>query len=388
MSVAAGDRLGPYEITGKLGEGGMGEVWRATDTRLRREVAIKALPAAFTADRERLARFEREAQVLAQLHHSNVASIFGLEESDGSAGAKGARARVMELVEGDDLAAIVARGPLPLDEALAIARQIAEALEAAHEQGIVHRDLKPANIKVRSDGTVKVLDFGLAKAAADAGLSDAETMTISGTGVIVGTAAYMSPEQAQGADVNRQADIWAFGCVLYEMLVGRRVFEGTTATETLKKVLTSQPDFDALPADTPPSVRRLLRRCLEPALKRRLRDIGDAGIDLDDASADEAGRPAPGDWSRRQAILRLGSAAALGAAASAAGMWRFARSPNREPLRYFFTVPDGTRIALPPPYGAVVSAGVLSPDGSKVAFVAADPTKVFRLWVYERDSFE
>ena len=223
----------------------------------------------------------------------------------------GSTALVMELVEGETL-----DGQLPVRQALDVARQLAKALDAAHLGGIIHRDLKPANIKVRSDGTVKVLDFGLAKAAADVGLSDAETMTISGTGAIVGTAAYMSPEQAQGAHVDRQADIWAFGCVLYEMLVGRRAFDGTTATETLKKVLTSQPDFDALPADTPSSVRRLLRRCLEPALKHRLRDIGDAGIDLDDASVDEAGRPAPGDWSRRQAILRLGSAAALGAAAS------------------------------------------------------------------------
>ena len=377
LTLAPGDRFGAYEVVELVGAGGMGEVYRALDTRLSRHVALKILPDHRRFDPARRARFEREAQLLSSLNHPNIATLYGVEEFNGST------ALVMELVEGETLG-----GGLPIRQALDVARQIANALDAAHEGGIIHRDLKPANIKVRPDGTVKVLDFGLAKTAVDAGLSDAETITMSGTGVVVGTVAYMSPEQAQGAHVDRRADIWAFGCVLYEMLVGRRAFEGATATETLRKVLTSQPDFDALPADTPPSVRRLLRRCLEPDLKRRLRDIGDAGIELDDTSADGADRPAPGHWSRRQTILRLGSAAALGAAASAAGMWGFARSPMRGPLRYLFTVPDGTRIALPPAYGAVVSAGVLSPDGSKVAFVAADPSKVFRLWVWHRDSFD
>jgi Tol biopolymer transport system component len=277
--LAPGDRLGPYEITAKLGEGGMGEVYQARETRLNRDVAIKVLPPLFAEDPERLARFEREAQLLAQLHHPNIASIFGLEESSGI------RALVMELVEGDDLSALIARGRLPLAEALPIARQIAEALEAAHEQGIVHRDLKPANIKVRPDGTVKVLDFGLAKAMETTGLSAADpanspTLTARATqlGVILGTAAYMSPEQARGKPVDKRADIWAFGCVLFEMLAGRGAFAGETVSDTLAAVLKSEPDWTALPEATPASLRNLLRRCLDRDPKQRLRDIGEARV--------------------------------------------------------------------------------------------------------------
>ena len=291
MSLALGTRLGPYEISGNLGDGGRGEVYRATDTKLRREVAIKVLPEAFTQDAERLARFEREAQVLAQLHHPHIASIFGLEESSG------VRALVMELVEGPTLADRLRNGPLPQDEALSIARQIAEALEEAHEKGIVHRDLKPQNVKAPVDGKVKVLDFGLAKAM-DASstasgsdpsrsptLMNSPTLTsVQGTqlGMILGTAAYMAPEQARGGAIDRRADIWAFGVVLYEMLTGQAPFAGDTVSDILAGVLKTEIDFTKLPPSTPRSVRDLLRRCLERNPKSRLRDIGDARLALDE----------------------------------------------------------------------------------------------------------
>jgi len=290
-----GTRLGSYEITAKLGEGGMGEVYRATDTKLKREVAIKVLPAAFTEDAERLARFEREAQLLAQLHHPHIASIFGLEESGGI------RALVMELVEGPTLAERLEQGALPLDETLSIARQIAEALEEAHEKGIVHRDLKPQNVKVRPDGKVKVLDFGLAKAVAGgetAGgvaeadppsrLQDSPTLTaIPGTwqGTILGTFAYMAPEQAHGRSVDLRADIWAFGVVLHEMLTGRLMFRGESDGDTLAAVLRDPIDWDALPRSTPESIRRLLERCLERDPSRRLGAIADARREIAEAES-------------------------------------------------------------------------------------------------------
>ncbi len=289
MPLSIGTKLGPYEVTAKLGEGGMGEVYRATDTRLKRDVAIKVLPEAFTADKERLARFEREAQLLAQLHHSNIASIFGLEEKDG------VRALVMELVDGPTLAERLERGPLAIDEALSIAHQIAEALEEAHEKGIVHRDLKPANIKLTADGKVKVLDFGLAKAMDPVGgattsasqLSKSPTLIHAGTqlGMILGTAAYMAPEQARGTAVDKRADIWAFGVVLYEMLSGTALFAGETVSDTLASVLKNEIDFGQLPAATPTAVRQLLRRCLERKPKNRLHDIADARIVIDDLLA-------------------------------------------------------------------------------------------------------
>src|SRR5213593_3685539 len=252
MTLSTGARLGVYEVVAPIGAGGMGEVYRARDTKLNRDVAIKVLPVAFASDAERLARFTREAQTLAALNHPNIAHIHGLEES------AGLRALVMELVDGDDLSVLIARGPMPLADALPIARQIADALEAAHEQGIIHRDLKPANIKVRADGTVKVLDFGLAKALAEDGsgsnLSMSPTITspaMTGRGVILGTAAYMSPEQARGKAVDNRSDIWAFGCVLYEMLTGKRAFEGEDVTDTLAAVLRGEPDWAAIPPDVP-----------------------------------------------------------------------------------------------------------------------------------------
>jgi hypothetical protein len=283
LSLTLGTRLGVYEITAPIGEGGMGQVFRARDTKLDRDVAIKILPEAFAHDADRLARFTREAKTLASLNHPCIAGIYGLEESGGVS------ALVMELVEGDDLSQRIARGAIPLDEALPIAKQIADALEAAHEQGIIHRDLKPANIKVRADGTVKVLDFGLAKAMEPAGTSSVNamhspTLSIHATmqGVILGTAAYMAPEQARGKAVDKRADIWAFGVVFYEMLTGRTAFSGETITDIIAAVVTREVDWAAIPATTPPTVRQLLARCLEKDPKRRLRDIGEARVTIDE----------------------------------------------------------------------------------------------------------
>src|SRR6476660_6865737 len=268
MSLSPGARLGPYEIVAAIGAGGMGEVYRARDTNLGREVAIKVLPVALTSDHDRLARFAREAQVLASLNHPNIASIYHVEET------REGPALVMELVEGETLADRIAHGPIPIDEALAIAKQIAEALEAAHEQGIIHRDVKPANIKVTPSGQVKVLDFGLAKLSEPvagrpqpgSALSLSPTLTspalATGVGVLLGTAAYMSPEQARGQAVDKRADIWAFGCVLYEMLAGSRTFAGSDATETIAAILEREPDLKLLPDSAPAATRRLIRRCL------------------------------------------------------------------------------------------------------------------------------
>ena len=282
MPLSAGDRLGHYEVTGELGAGGMGVVLRARDTTLDRDVALKVLPEAFTSDPDRLARFEREAKVLASLNHPNIGSIYGLEEADGI------KALVLELVEGPTLADRISKGPIALDEALPIAKQIAEALEAAHEQGVIHRDLKPANIKVKDDGTVKVLDFGLAKAfqpdASDPRLSESPTLSLTAAatqmGMVIGTAAYMAPEQAKGKVIDKRADVWAFGAVLFEMLTGERAFAGGDVSDTLAYVLTKEISWTTLPAETPSSVQQLLRRCLERDPQERLRDIGEARIGI------------------------------------------------------------------------------------------------------------
>jgi hypothetical protein len=277
-----GTTLSHYRITEKLGAGGMGEVYRAEDTNLDRQVAIKVIPDIFSGDPERLARFEREAKLLASLNHPNIATVYGLEEAGGK------RFLVLELVEGETLAQRIAKGPLPVDETLEVCRQIAEGLEAAHEKGVIHRDLKPANVKITPEGKVKVLDFGLAKAfqgemaTADASHSPTLTDQMTRPGVILGTAAYMSPEQTKGKAVDKRTDIWAFGCVLYECLAGTRSFEGETVTETLASILKGEPDWSALPEDTPQLIRRLLRRCLEKDLKKRLRDIGDAGMEIEE----------------------------------------------------------------------------------------------------------
>ncbi len=389
-ALETGARLGPYEIVAPIGAGGMGEVLRARDTKLGREVAIKVLPAAFAQDAERVARFHREAQILAALHHSNIASIFGLEES----ASEGTLALVMELVDGEDLAQRLKRGAIPVDEAIAIAKQIAEALEEAHEKGIVHRDLKPANVKLTAEGKVKVLDFGLAKAfAADPmassgahDLSQSPTLaTAAGTqaGVILGTAAYMSPEQARGKAVGKRADIWAFGVVLFEMLSGRRLFQGETVSDTLAAVLKTDPDWALLPADTPRSIHRLLRRCLERDPGRRLHDIGDARLDLEDGAeppvvAASAGAPAPS----RLAWLAPAVAGALMAALAAGLLWQVARPESSAPL---------TRLSILAPAGTVLfpdSNGVaISPDGTMVAFTVGGLTRSeSQLWVRSLDT--
>jgi eukaryotic-like serine/threonine-protein kinase len=377
MSLLPGSFIGPYEVVAPLGVGGMGEVYRARDTRLHREVALKLLPPTFAADPDRLARFTREAQTLAALNHPNVAQIYGLDET-----ATGP-VLVIELVEGETLAERIARDEgrgLPQDEALAIARQIAEALEAAHERGIVHRDLKPANVKMRPDGTVKVLDFGLAKAvegwrgdAADSGLANSPTFTANATqaGMILGTAAYMAPEQATGRPVDRRADIWAFGCVLFEMLTGRGLFHGDSVGEILAAVLRDAPALHTLPPTTPRGVRRLLDRCLQREPKKRLRDIGDARLELDAVENEpEVLRPTP---QKRFAAGTVAAWAAISIAlaglAGAAG-WSLKRNPGI-PLRKL-------EVAIPAT-GVSIGTVRLSPDGTRLAYVAGDRLFVRRL---------
>jgi serine/threonine protein kinase len=351
----------------------MGEVYRATDTKLGRDVAIEVLPSAFAEDAERLARFEREARLLAALNHSNIAHVYGFERAtlpDGSAGLFLA----MELVEGEDLAERLKRGPAPVDEALAIANQIAEGLEAAHEKGIVHRDLKPANIKVTPDGTVKVLDFGLAKAWAGDGLgggssgdlSQSPTLAQTGTaaGLILGTAAYMSPEQARGKPIDKHADIWAFGIVLFEMLTGSRLFHGETVSDTLAAVLTREPDWTRLPSSKPAGVRRLIARCLERDPKKRLRDIGDARLELEDAGDTTTGRAAPAPTRSPWRALPWGLAAA---AALVTGWALWDRSGLDTTAREVVHLD----IAFPPDVEPLVRSGgvAISPDGRTVAMI-------------------
>ena len=330
MALSPGTRFGSFEILSLLGAGGMGEVYRARDARLNRDVALKVLPDALTADPERMARFTREAQTLAALNHSNIGAIHGLED------VQGRQALVLELVDGPTLADRISQGALPLDEALPIARQIVDALEAAHEQGIIHRDLKPANIKVRADGTVKVLDFGLAKAlsrtdqdssVARPDVTASPTMispaTMTSAGIILGTAAYMAPEQARGKAVDRRADHWAFGCVLYEMLTGRRAFEGEEITDTLAGILRGDPAWDALPTSTPQSLRRLLRRCLDKNPRERLQAIGDARLEIADAlSAGPEMAPSAASTVRPRSVLPIvGAAVAATALVVGAATW-------------------------------------------------------------------
>jgi eukaryotic-like serine/threonine-protein kinase len=370
MSIGPGARLGSYEVAAQIGAGGMGEVYRARDTKLDRDVAIKVLPSLFVADAERSARFQREARTLAALNHPNIGGIYGLEESNG------AMALILELVEGPTLADRVAQGAIPVDEALAIARQIAEALEAAHEQGIVHRDLKPANIKLRPDGAVKVLDFGLAKALDPApgptsSLSISPTLTSPATqiGVILGTAAYMAPEQARGKPVDKRADIWAFGCVLFEMLTGRRTFDGQDVTDTIAAIVRGEPDWDSLPGDTPAPIRRLLKRCLAKDTKHRLREAGSAILEIDEARTsarepDTAPVRAVPLWQRPKATAAIGL---LVAAVVGAGTWIAAR-PASEPKQVVrFSIPLGPETNFSATGRHVVA---ISPQGTHMAYVA------------------
>jgi serine/threonine protein kinase len=375
LALAPGARLGPYEVAAQIGVGGMGEVYRATDTNLKRSVAMKVLPASLAGDAERLARFQREAEVLAALNHPHIAAIYGLEKSDGMF------ALVMELVEGPTLADRIATGAIPIDEALPIARQIAEALEAAHEQGIIHRDLKPANIKVRSDGTVKVLDFGLAKAMEPpAGSSPSVSMSptittpamMTGVGMILGTAAYMSPEQAKGRAADRRSDVWAFGCVLYEMLTGKHAFEGEDVSDTLAAVLRGEPGWAALPAEVSPGIRILLKRCLERDHKKRIADISTARFVIDEPAivAPAAGTAAapvtlPPTPIWRRAIPFLVPAILAGALVGGV-TWNL--RPSSTPLtitRFPLTLAAGQEFTNT---GRQLVA--ISPDGTQIAYVA------------------
>ena len=391
MLLSAGSRLGSYEVLSALGAGGMGEVYRARDTKLGRDVAIKVLPSSFAADPERVARFQREAHLLAALNHPHIAAIYGLEEHAGS------QVLVLELVDGDTLAHRM--GGLSLRDSLAIARQVADALQAAHDRGIVHRDLKPANIAMTADGQVKVLDFGLAKlepAARDSGeagmeLTNSPTLTVGATqaGVILGTAAYMSPEQARGQVVDKRADIWAFGAVLYEMLARRPLFPGETITDVLGGIVKSEPDWSALPGETPASIRNLLRRCLQKDRDRRLRDIGDARIEIEDAlGAPEPEAPAPRfvaarpRLGTRERLAWISLSAVLAFIIVAVATMAYLRTPASGDGRAQFEIAAPERSTFA---GSGVLATIPSPalsaDGRHLAFVAVGSNGATSLWV-------
>ena len=375
MGLTAGVRLGVYEIIAPVGAGGMGEVYRATDTKLRRDVAIKVLPEIFSADPERIARFQREAELLATLNHPNIAQIYGLERQDGPDGREW-HAIVLELIGGETLAERVARGPIEINDAIAIARQLVEALEAAHDRGVIHRDLKPANIKITPDGKVKVLDFGLAKMAereaAVSGLSMSPTLSVQATyaGMILGTAAYMSPEQARGKPVDRKTDVWAFGCVVYEMLAGRQAFEGgETVSDAVAAILRSDIDWSALPASTPPHLLKLLRRCLQKDPQKRLPHIGSARLDLDEPDVEPAGAAAPASPAarprRRTVVLTTAGVAVLAAVAGAAVAAWLRPAARPTVARFVISLPADQRLT-----GVARTVVALSPDGSHIVYVA------------------
>jgi eukaryotic-like serine/threonine-protein kinase len=397
MPIPAGTRIGAYDVIESLGAGGMGEVYRARDPRLDRDVAVKILPETFAHDADRLARFEREAKTLAALNHPHIAAIYGVEEGPAEAGPH-VRALILELVDGATLADRIAQGPIPFDEALPIAHQIVDALETAHEAGVIHRDLKPANIKVRPDGTVKVLDFGLAKLASDpsgtsvlGALSLSPTITspaATGIGFILGTAAYMAPEQARGRAVDKRADIWAFGCVLFEMLTGRRPFDGEDVTETVGAVIHKEPTWSALPPDLPSHVRLVLQRCVEKNPKQRFRDMGDVRLALTGAFNPPAAAPAtavqkPPAWRR---ALPLVGAGLIGAIVAAVGAWAVVvnrDTPGPSPSRFVLQLP-GTQ-QLPATSGTLLT---LSPDGRTLVYRGRGRDGVFRLFRRTLNQFD
>ena len=388
MTIEAGQQLLHYRLVEKIGEGGMGVVWKAVDTTLDREVAIKVLPEDFAADPDRLARFEREAKLLASLNHPNLATVFGVHDSEGT------RFLAMELVPGKDLAQPLGRGRLSVDDAVSIARQIAEGLEAAHEQGIIHRDLKPANVMISPEGKVKVLDFGLAKAwqpeEGDTDLTHSPTLTaqMTAAAVLLGTAAYMSPEQARGKPVDKRTDVWSFGCVLFEMLTGARCYQGETVSDTLVGILSQAPDWESLPAGTPQPVRRLLRRCLEKDPPRRLRDIGEARIALEDfeAGAVSDGRDDGAGQSptskRPWRALPWVIAAATAAAAVTLGWLAFRPGPPRTPIRLAVDLPLDHQLSI-----TISNSLAVSPNGSRLAFVAFRDGAQSRLFLRELSRF-
>src|SRR5215471_9928126 len=392
MPLSSGSRLGAYEIVAAIGAGGMGEVYRARDTKLNRDVALKILPEAFTLDGDRIARFRREAQVLAALNCPNIASIYGFEDSGST------HALVLELVEGPTLADRLAEGPVPIDEALPIARQIADALEAAHEQGIIHRDLKPGNIKVRADGAVKVLDFGLAKAfdptpASSAAMPNSPTLSMQATiaGVILGTAAYMSPEQASGKTVDKRTDIWSFGVVFWEMLTGKSLFAAETISHTLADVLRAPIDVGQLPPDTPLSIRDLLQRCLDRVVGTRLRDIGEARIAIDHAAYGSKPSTAelrvPQQLSRSRRVLPWAIATgSLGIAIAILVLWApWRRTTPESPLRLIADMGVDASLGAAGAPGTVVA---LSPDGKFLAFIAQTSSGGSQLYVRRLDQLQ
>lgn len=387
MPLVSGTKLGPYEVEGPLGAGGMGEVYRATDTKLRRKVALKVLPEIFASDAHRMARFEREAQVLASLNHPHIAHVHGFEESNGI------RALVMELVEGQTLAERIAKESIPLEEALPIAQQIAEALEYAHERGIIHRDLKPGNIKLTPDGQVKVLDFGLAKALEGGGgevdISTSPTISAAATraGVLLGTAAYMSPEQAKGKAVDRRADIWAFGCVLFEMLAGKAAFGGETITDTLAAVVRGEPEWGQLPQKTPRRIRELLQRCLTKDSKQRLQAIGEARIALENAftgAGTEDSISVAATNRMRERILTVATVVfAFAAIVIAIARWGRAPEKARIVRSYIKTMPNSSFLL-----GGQQGGFAISPDGLRLTYVALNADGKALLWVRPIDSLQ
>jgi len=382
MTLEAGTRLGSYEILAPLGSGGMGDVYRARDRKLDRDVAVKLLPEALWQDGERRSRLEREARLLAALNHPAIAAIYGLEEHEG------VRFLVLELIPGETLAQKIARGPLEWKEALSLFHQIAAALEAAHQKGIIHRDLKPDNVKLTPEGRIKVLDFGLAKDVSEnptgENLSHSPTLARgTATGVILGTAAYMSPEQARGMTVDSRTDVWAFGCCLYEALTGRKAFTGETASDILARILEREPDWEKLPAGTPASVRALLRKCLQKDPSRRLRDMWDVRVEMEEALAEPSSKPS----ARPERVSRpaLTAAALLGALTAGLVFWSFRRSPLSEGdslTRFAVELPAGERLRISS-QGAFTMVGsiALSPDGKTLAYIATDGV---RSWLYLR----